>query len=77
MQLKRDEKGKAYCELTDKEAEKLYHSNGKVKLYIKGNGVKAIPPPDCEHDLKIEIATPRKIRYCTKCIFWEFTNLGE
>lgn len=72
MKLKYNKEGRAYYEITDEEADELRRKNICLWFYIVDNKY-AIAPPDCKHELKIEVGCPRNIKYCTKCIYWTFT----
>lgn len=83
--IKYKEDGRAYVILTDeiektlKETDRIYDvpvpdANGK---YVDENGnnysyVRAIAPPNCDHEIDVAWGIPRDIKYCKKCIYWEF-----
>lgn len=72
MILKYDKEGRAYYELSPEEEQDM--SKTEARLYCMENGRKAIVPPECKHEFKVSSGVPRNIKYCTECIYWEFTN---
>lgn len=70
MQRKTDKEGREYIELTPEEAEEADRA-GK-RLFV-GDTCKMLAPEDCKHAFKVSWGFPSNIKYCTKCIYWEFT----
>lgn len=72
MILKHDKEGRAYYELSPEEEQDM--SKTGVNLYCMENERVAIVPPECKHEFKVSSGVPRNIKYCTECIYWQFTN---
>lgn len=70
METKVTKDGKKYVALSDEEIKQL---PPETRLFIMDDKTKAIPPHDCKHSFLVDRGCPQNIKYCTKCIYWEFT----
>ncbi len=73
METKVTKDGKMYVALSDEEIKQLPK---ETRIYILEDNIKAIPPQDCEHSFVVKGGCSQNIKYCTKCIYWEFDTLA-
>ena len=72
-EIKYTEDGKAYVVVTEEMRKNLKPTEMLYDLKDEnGNDIYAIPPKSCKHEFAISEGIPSDIRYCKKCIFWEW-----
>lgn len=62
--------GRRYISITEEERKTL--PEGTVVYHIDKDTL-GIAPPDCKHEFVISEGSPRNIKGCKKCIYWEYS----